>query len=66
MSIPFQDQLVIGLIVLLHVGPIIWALFSKSVSKIWLLVFVILPIVGPLLYLAKRAFTGNGDSLRPS
>ena len=65
MSISLSQQLVIGLIVLLHVGPIIWALFSKSVSKIWLLVFVILPIVGPLLYLMKR-FTGTGGSLRPS
>ena len=66
MTLPLGTQLVIGLIVLLHVGPIIWALFSKSVSKIWLLVFVILPIVGPLLYLAKRVFTGTGGSLRPS
>ena len=46
----------IGLIVLLHVGPIIWALFSKHVSKIWLLIFIVLPFFGPLLYLVKRAF----------
>jgi hypothetical protein len=66
MSLPVGTQLVIGLIVLLHVGPVIWALFSKHVTKIWLLIFVVLPIVGPLLYLAKRAFTGTGGSLRPS
>ncbi len=45
----------IGLIVLLHIGPIIWAVISKSVTKVWVLIFVVLPIVGPLLYLAKRA-----------
>ncbi len=55
MSVPLGEQLVIGLIVLLHVGPIIWALFSKSVTKIWLLIFVVLPIVGPLAYLVRRA-----------
>jgi len=66
MSVSIETQLMIGLIVLLHVGPIVWALFSKQVTKIWLLIFVVLPIVGPLLYLAKRAFTGTGGSLRPS
>ena len=64
-SLLLYAKLVIGLIVLLHVGPIIWALFSKSVTKMWLLIFVLLPIVGPLLYLVKRA-TGTGGSLRPS
>jgi hypothetical protein len=54
-SLPLGTQLMIGLIVLLHVGPIIWGVFSKSVTKIWLVIFVALPIVGPLLYLAKRA-----------
>lgn len=54
-SLPFDAQLVIGLIVLLHIGPIIWAVFSKSVTKAWLLAFVVLPIVGPALYFAKRA-----------
>jgi ABC-type transport system involved in cytochrome c biogenesis permease component len=54
--VPLDAQLVIGLIVLLHVGPIIWAVFSKSVTKTWLVIFVVLPFVGPLLYVAKRVF----------
>ena len=54
-SVPLDALLVIGLIVLLHVGPIIWAVFSKSVTKIWLAIFIVIPIVGPLLFLAKRA-----------
>lgn len=54
-GLSLDTQLVIGLIVLLHVGPIIWAVFSKSVTKMWLVVFVVLPIVGPLVYLAKRS-----------
>ena len=54
-SVPVDVELVIGLIVLLHIGPIIWALFSKSVTKIWLAVFIVIPIVGPLVFLAKRA-----------
>lgn len=54
-SLPLDAQLVIGLIVLLHIGPIIWAVFSKPVTKVWVVIFVVLPIIGPLLYLAKRA-----------
>ena len=53
-SVPIDVELMIGLIVLLHIGPIIWALFSKSVTKIWLAVFIVIPIVGPFLFLAKR------------
>lgn len=69
-GLPLEAQLVIGLIVLLHVGPIIWAVFSKSVTKVWLAIFVVLPIVGPLLYLATRwskgRTTGTSGSLRPN
>ncbi|TAK14170.1 MAG: hypothetical protein EPO35_09650 [Acidobacteria bacterium] len=54
-SLPLDAKFAIGLIVLLHVGPIIWAVLSKSVTKAWLLAFVVLPIVGPALYLARRA-----------
>jgi hypothetical protein len=55
MTMPLDSQLLIALFVLLHIGPVIWAVFSKSVSKVWLLIFVVLPIAGPALLLAKRA-----------
>lgn len=61
-SLPFSTLLQVLLIVALYVAPVVWALLSPRVSKAWLVVFVVIPVIGPAAYLATMALSRRSES----